>query len=84
MHRRAQRGKVQSVYDAKRATRAPAINYKITIATTLGHTGTNKLWALASADVLRPMAIGHPITRPHGRGCIGVYPHHENNQQWLD
>jgi hypothetical protein len=51
-----------TVYDANRAAHAPAINYKITIPTILGRTGTNKLWKLASADMLRPMAIGHPIT----------------------
>ena len=55
-------GKVRHCNDANRAAHAPAINYKITIATILGRTGTNKLWELASADMLRPMAIGHPIT----------------------
>ena len=27
----------------------------------------------------RPMAIGYPITRPQGNGCIDVDPHHRNN-----
>ena len=54
--------KYVTMYDANRAAHAPVINYKITIANILGRTGTNKLWELASADMLRPMAIGHPIT----------------------
>ena len=54
--------KYVTVYDANRAAHAPVINYKITIATILGRTCTNKLWELACADMLRPMAIGHPIT----------------------
>ncbi len=49
------------VYDAKRAARAPAINYKITIATTLGHTGTNKSMGAS----IRRHAATHGYRTPH-------------------
>ena len=38
-------GKVRHCNDANRAAHTPAINHKITIATILGRTGTNKLWS---------------------------------------
>ena len=49
------------VYDAKRAARAPAINYKIAIVTTLGHTGTNKSMGAS----IRRAAATHGYRTPH-------------------
>ena len=49
-----------TLYDATRAAHAPAINYK-SMQLFWGARAT-KLWELASAELLRPMAIGHPIT----------------------
>ncbi len=48
------------LYDAARAAHAPAINYKSM--QLLWGARASKLWELVSAELLRPMAIGHPTT----------------------
>ncbi len=53
--------KYVTVYDVKRAARAPAINCKITIATTLGHMGTNKTMGAS----IRRYAATHGYRTPH-------------------
>ena len=37
----------------------------------------------STRQMLRPLAIGHPITRPHGNGCIGVNPHRGTTSKCL-
>jgi hypothetical protein len=83
-------GKVLQVYDAKNAARPPQIHatkyeapgplwYTTKIRSkNRGYLSTREA---SRRQMLRPMAIGHPITRPNGSGCIGVDPHHGYNQQ---
>ena len=66
-------GKVRStLYDATSAAAPQSITNPCNY---FGAHGPYTLWELASAKLLRTIAIGHPITWRHGNKCIGFDPH---------
>ncbi len=73
-------GKVRSVVRCQHCRPAPANQLQIH-ATKYQAPGPLSLREASKRQMLSPMAIGHPNTRPHGNGCIGVDPHHGNNHQ---
>ena len=75
MHRRAPSSKIRHFIRCHTCRPCPRNQLQNHRHNHFGAHEHNKIWKLASADLVRPMAIGNPITLAYGNKCTGVDPH---------